>query len=336
MNTRHLRSFLRVAETKSISRAAVSLGIAQPSLSQHILRLEDEVGQTLLKRTARGITLTEAGSIFLTHAMQILRSVEQGIDDVRQAAEPSGSVTLAVPYSISRMAGVTLVEAFLEHAPRVALRLVEASTGQIRGWLEEGKVDLGILHELGTLSELSLRPIATEELLLVKPAGKSPRIDTNVEDKLRALGAMPLILPGPQHGLRQTIEQAAARLGIELMVKLEIDAIALIPALVAQGHGYSILPGSALADSGAVASGQVVTSRIGRGMLRRNLCLARNSTKLITSASTRCEELTIRVLDRLIDKGVWDATTAVRMTDETANWPSQSNTKRTKGASDGS
>lgn len=332
MNTRHLRSFLRVAETKSISRAAVSLGIAQPSLSQHILRLEDEVGQTLLKRTARGITLTEAGAIFRTHATQILRSVEQGIDDVRQAAEPSGAVVLAVPYSISRMAGVTLIEAFLEHSPRVALRLVEASTGQIRGWLEEGKVDLGILHELGTLSELSLRPIATEELLLIKPAVESGRTDTNVEDKLRALGAMPLILPGPQHGLRQTIEQAAARLGIELMVKLEVDAIALIPALVAHGHGYSILPGSALAPG---VDGHVVTARIGRGMLRRNLCLARNNAKLVTSASTRCEELTVRVLERLIDKGVWAATKAPRITDDAADWPSRSSSVANKGGCDG-
>jgi len=303
MNTRHLRSFLRVAETKSISRAAVSLGIAQPSLSQHILRLEDEVGQKLLKRTARGITLTEAGAIFRTHARQILRSVEQGIDDVRQAAEPSGSVVLAVPYSISRMAGTTLIEAFLKHAPRVNLRLVEAATGQIRGWLEEGKIDLGILHELGTLSELSLTPIATEELLLVKPAsGLCPTPDADPENKLRALGALPLILPGPQHGLRQTIEQAAARIGVELTVRLEVDAIALIPALVAKGHGYSILPGSSLPDA---AAHQIVTARIGRGTLRRSLCLARNNATLVTSASMRCEQLTLRVLERLIDKGVW-------------------------------
>jgi len=181
MNTRHLRSFLRVAETKSISRAAVSLGIAQPSLSQHILRLEDEVGQQLLKRTARGITLTEAGAIFRTHARQILRSVEQGIDDVRQAA---------------------------------------------------------------------------------------------------------------------------ARIGVELTVRLEVDAIALIPALVAKGHGYSILPGSSLPDA---AAHQIATARIGRGTLRRSLCLARNNAVLVTSASMRCEQLTLRVLERLIDKGVWNA-----------------------------
>ncbi|WP_159981774.1 MULTISPECIES: LysR family transcriptional regulator [unclassified Novosphingobium] len=316
MNTRHLRSFLRVTETKSISRAAVSLGIAQPSLSQHILRLEDEVGQTLLKRTARGITLTEAGEIFRTHAMRILRSVEQGIDDVRQAAEPSGAVVLAVPYSISRIAGVALIEAFLEHAPRVALRLVEASTGQIRGWLEEGKIDLGIFHELDTFRELAIRPIAAEELLLVKPASTTDEIGTEVEDKLCALGEIPLILPGPQHGLRQIIEQAAARVGIELRVKLEVDAVALIPTLVAHGHGYSILPRSAL----ALHDGdKVVAVRIGGGMLRRNLCLARNNAKLITSASTRCEQLTIRVLQRLIDKGVWDATKASPIADDRAN-----------------
>lgn len=133
---------------------------------------------------------------------------------------------------------------------------------------------------------------------------------------MRALGETPLILPGPQHGLRQIIEQAAARLGMELRVKLEVDAIALIPSLVARGHGCSILPRSAL----AVSDGdRVVTARIGGGMLRRNLCLARNNAKLITSASTRCEELAVRVLQRLIDKGVWDATKAAAVADDRAS-----------------
>ena len=60
METRYLRSFLKIAESGSISRAAESLGIAQPSLSQQLLRLEDELGLKLFRRIARGVALTEA------------------------------------------------------------------------------------------------------------------------------------------------------------------------------------------------------------------------------------------------------------------------------------
>ena len=68
MDTRYLTSFVKVAETGSISRAAFSLGLSQPSLSQQIMRVEGEVGLPLFRRTTRGVLLTDAGRIFLDHA----------------------------------------------------------------------------------------------------------------------------------------------------------------------------------------------------------------------------------------------------------------------------
>src|ERR671912_2845649 len=87
LDTRYLRSFLRTAELGSISRAAVSLGLAQPSLSQQLLRLEDEVGFQLFHRTARGVIITEVGRVFRERARQILFSAEQAIQDARHLKE---------------------------------------------------------------------------------------------------------------------------------------------------------------------------------------------------------------------------------------------------------
>lgn len=306
MDTRHLRSFLKIAETGSISRAAVSLGIAQASLSQQLLRLEDEVGFSLFRRTARGVTLTETGRIFQEQARHILRLTELAIEDARQVtAEARGSVILAVPYSISKFAGVALIEAFRRHAPRVSFRLVEAFTGQIRGWLDAGKVDLGILHELGPLRHLSSRRLATEELFLIGPAGRYGGPDAMAEVSIAELAALPMILPGLPHGLRQFIDQETERLGVSVTVQQEIDAMAHIGSLVARGHGYSVLPLSAIAES--VGTRQVSIARIQGGSIRRTLCLVRNTSQLVTHASVRCEDLTIKVLSRLIDKGVWAA-----------------------------
>ena len=107
METRYLRSFLKIAETGSITRAAESLGIAQPSLSQQLLRLEDEIGVSLFSRTARGVTLTDSGRLFQEHARQLLRVVDTAVEDIRHLDDdPVGDVILAVPYSISRIAGV--------------------------------------------------------------------------------------------------------------------------------------------------------------------------------------------------------------------------------------
>ena len=81
--------------------------------------------------------------------------------------------------------------------------------------------------------------------------------------------------------------------------------MAHIGTLVARGHGYSVLPLPAVAD--ALAAGQVSIARIHNGSIRRTLCLVRNSSQVLTHASVRCEDLTIKVLSRLIEKGVWVA-----------------------------
>ena len=306
MDTRHLRSFLKIAETGSISRAAVSLGIAQASLSQQLLRLEDEVGFSLFRRTARGVTLTETGRVFQEQARQILRLTELAVEDARQlTAESRGAVVLAVPYSISKLAGIALVEAFRSDAPQISFRLVEAFTGQIRGWLEGGKVDLGILNQLGPLRHLSSRPLATEELFLVGPRDRYGQLDKMPDVPVTELAKLPMILPGPQHGLRQLIDQETERLGAAVSVHQEIDAMAHIGTLVARGHGYSILPLPAIAE--ALAAGQVSIARIQQGSLRRTLCLVRNTNQVLTHASVRCEDLTIKVLSGLIEQGAWAA-----------------------------
>ena len=306
MDSWHLKAFLKIAETGSISRASESLGVAQPSLSQQLVRLEEEVGVALFRRTARGVTLTEAGRLFQQHARQLSHWTNAAIEEVRQlGSEASGAVVLAVPYSISKVAGVALVEAFLEHAPRVQFRLVEAFTGQIRGWLEAGKVDLGIVNDLGPMRNLLSRPVASEELYLVGPPGRFGASTPLSDVPASELSSLPMILPGPEHGLRQVIEQALDRLGISLTIRVEIDAMMHIPALIAGGHGYSILPLPAVSE--AFAAKQVSVARIADGAIRRTLCLMRNSSNVVTHASVRCEALTMRVLMGLIDGGQWNA-----------------------------
>lgn len=304
METRYLQSFLKVAEVGSISRAAESLGITQPSLSHQILRLEDELGSKLFRRTARGVALTEAGRLFHARARQILDGAKEAIEDIRQLEnEPSGSVILAVPHSISRLAGVALVTAFLDHAPQVSFRLVEATTGQIRGWLDLAKVDLGILVDLGPLRHLAGREIATEELFLIGPPGAYGTLAGLPDIAASHLEGLPLIMPGLPHGLRQFIDRVAADLGLVLRVRQELDAMAHMGPLISAGYGYSLLPASVIGEE--LAAGQVSIARVAAGVFRRTLSIVRNSEQIVTHASVRGEDLTLKVLRRLIDKGVW-------------------------------
>jgi LysR family nitrogen assimilation transcriptional regulator len=182
---------------------------------------------------------------------------------------------------------------------------VEAFTGQIRGWLEEGKVDLGIMHDLGVMRNLASRRLATEELYLVGPPGRYGGLDSPPSVAPSALAELSMILPGRQHGLRQLIEQEAKRLGTSISVRIEIDAMMHVPLLIATGEGYSILPLPAIRDE--LKAGRISIARIGDGAIRRTVCLVRNSNQVVTKASARCEDLTAKVLMSLIERGAWSA-----------------------------
>lgn len=306
METRYLRSFLKIAETGSITRAADSLGISQPSLSQQLLRLEDEVGVSLFSRTARGVTLTESGRRFLGHARSIIENVNTAFEDVRHSGEDAvGEVILAAPYSISRLAGARFFEVMAQRAPHVRFRFVEAMTAQIWGWLEEAKVDLGVLNYLGPRRKLSFRQIAREELFLVGPADEFGTLNHPAEVSPQTLGELPMILPGFPHGLRQQIDLEAARCGAAFKSVRDMDAIAHIGGLIAAGHGYSILPFPAVSND--LAAGRVSIARIVGGAFERQLALVRNSSAVITHASVICEDVVHSVLSGMIASDTWRA-----------------------------
>src|ERR1700726_3643866 len=90
MELRHLRYFIAVAEMGSLTEAAKRrLYTSQPSLSQQIRDLEDQVGVELLSRSVRGVELTAAGKAFLDHARLAVMQVDAAVDTARSAAQPA-------------------------------------------------------------------------------------------------------------------------------------------------------------------------------------------------------------------------------------------------------
>src|SRR6185437_10847526 len=110
MEIHQLRYFCAIVETGSFSRAAERCRIAQPSLSQQVLKLEEELGARLFDRLGRSVRLTEAGNAFLPHARAMLHQVEAARASVEdRRTDMRGSVTVGViptiaPYLMPRCA----------------------------------------------------------------------------------------------------------------------------------------------------------------------------------------------------------------------------------------
>lgn len=306
MDIRHLKYFIAISEEPSLSAAAQRLRVAQPSLSQHVIRLEEELGVPLVIRSPRGIVLTEEGHLLARHARDIVRSLEQCIESMKVAGGVvSGPVTFGMPPSVSMVMSVPLAETVRVEHPQVRLQATEAMSGFVKTWLEDHTVDIGFLYDLDGKSHFHATHILDEDLCFFAAPDAWP-LDTppGAPVPLARLAGLDLILPSPSHGLRKSIERHAAEQGISLTVVIEMDAMTQIKELVARGSGYTIFAPAAAYDF--VARGELVKSLIVEPVMSRPVHLVRNPAFPMTIACRAVEQITLEVARDLVRRGIWE------------------------------
>lgn len=309
MDLRQLRYFLAIAEEGSFLAAARKLAIAQPSLSQHVIRLEGELGVQLLERSSRGVTLTESGQILVAHARAIIRATDAAIADLRdRASEPRGPVSFALPSSVGMILAVPLAETVRNDFPKVTLRAIDAMSGHVQNWLLDASIDLGILYDVNVVSHMKVSPLLVEELFLVAAPDAWPHtIQSNGVAchpvTLEECSKLGLILPSRSHGLRELIERFAKAEGVDLQVAVEMDALTQIKELVARGSGFSILAHAAARRE--VAARELVLVPIVNPTIRRTVYLVRNPVRPVSRAVLEIERVTQEIVRELVRKGHW-------------------------------
>jgi len=241
MDLRQLRYFIGIVEHGSLTRAAEVLHVAQPALSLHLKRLEEEFGCALLHRTARGVIPTESGHRLAERATTLLEQMGSLRDEIRGLeAAPSGPAVIGIPTSLGPVLTVPLALEIRRRFPAIHLRVVEGLSGHMLEWVLSGEVDVALVFGTEHPPGLATSLVARERLALVAARGSEVTRGRD-EIALAQVLALPLILPGRPHGVRAEVERAAAAAGTKLDVVLEIDALEQIKALVAEGAGYTVL-----------------------------------------------------------------------------------------------
>ncbi|MCV0425608.1 MAG: LysR family transcriptional regulator, partial [Roseibium sp.] len=297
-----LRYFLEIAEQGSLTRASEQLGVAQPALSLHLKNMEEELGTRLLDRSRSGVVPTEAGKLLVRRARAILNDLARTEDDIRNLeTDPTGTVRIGIPGTLSSIVSLPLITAARERYPRITLNIAEAMSGFIADWLSEGRVDIALLYnrsrEAGIVSELLLE----EELVVLWPGDEDRPEELNLAD----LEGVPLVLPSAPHGLRHLVDRKLLAIGIEPSVAIEIDSFANIKRLVAAGFGASILPFYALKSE--IATGDLRGSRIAEPGLWRDAYLLYPTGRPVTYAQEAIRNLLREVIADLLDSGTWVA-----------------------------
>jgi len=282
MELRSLHYFVRIAELGSITRAAAHLHVAQPALTRHVQRLEDELNVALFTRANRGVRLTEAGQKLLDGATRILRDIERTGDEIRaQDAHPSGKIILGITPTLCPVLVPELFARMRRDYPMIELKVMHAGMVRLEEFVIDGRVDIALLSELSRSRLIVSTRLASEEMVLVTRPGARPAGSVGGDELRRTK----LILGD---GLRAAMDALLAGLDIELAVETELNDHETIRLMVAEGAGAAVLPLSSV--SRECARGLVEAHRITETGLFRTLALgvrASRNASLARDAAAR-------------------------------------------------
>jgi LysR family nitrogen assimilation transcriptional regulator len=288
MELRSLQYFVRIAELGSITRAAAHLHLAQPALTRHVQRLEEELGVAIFTRANRGVRLTEAGQRLHESALRILRDVERTGDEIRaQEAQPSGRIILGVTPTLCPVLAPELFARMRRDYPRVALKVVHAGMVRLEEFLIDGRVDVALLSELSRSRLIASTRLAAEEMVLVAKPGTLPPGTVGSAE----LGRTPLVLGD---GLRAAMDGLLAGQGVALRVEIEVNDHETIRLMVQQGAAASILPYSSVARECAL--GLIEAHRLGPDGVFRTLAMGIR----VSRAASLAREAAARTLGAVV------------------------------------
>ncbi|SIO20070.1 LysR family transcriptional regulator [Paraburkholderia phenazinium] len=242
MELRHLRYFIAVAETGSLTVAAERrLFTSQPSLSRQIRDLEEEVGAELFNRSARGVELTASGKAFLDHARLALSQVDAATEAARRASQPTRQV-----FALGFLTGEEMtwlpraMQVLRDELPKIDVTVSSHYSPDLADGLARGKLDLAFLRaEPGF--DLDYRVVSREKLIVLMPSDHplTERTSIRPED---FRGEPFIMATNKATVLNQVILGYLRENAIDVAPEHGVDNLAMAMSLVASTRGLALLP----------------------------------------------------------------------------------------------
>jgi LysR family hca operon transcriptional activator len=242
MELRHLRYFIAVAETGSLTEAAERrLFTSQPSLSRQIRDLESHVGVKLLSRSVRGVELTPAGKAFLDHARLVLMHVDAAVETARRAAQP-GRETFAIGFQTGHEMNwlPRAMQVLHDELHEIQVTVSSDYSPDLAEALVRGQLDLAFLRiEPGY--DLEYHVVDREPLIVLMP--KDHRLTARSSVSPQALVG-DIFIGGSNKAavLRAVTEDYFRRSGLDIELDHGVDNMAMAISLVASTRGLALMP----------------------------------------------------------------------------------------------
>src|SRR3954468_1755304 len=245
MEVHQLRYFCAVARHGTFTRASEVEHVAQPSLSQQILKLEAELGARLFDRLPRSARLTVFGKAFLPKAERILRELEEAKTELRDmSGNEQGEVAVGIIPTIAAYLLPRLLNGFAVQHPLITIKIFEDITPTLLQRLHEGTIDMAVAALPIAGSELASEELFEEKFYAVLP--ETHRRATRSSISLAELNRESFLLLKEGHCFRDSLIAACHRSRMSPSVVFESGQFATILAMVSAGMGVSAVPAMAV------------------------------------------------------------------------------------------
>jgi LysR family hydrogen peroxide-inducible transcriptional activator len=245
MEVHQLRYFCAVARHGTFTRASEVEHVAQPSLSQQILKLEAELGARLFDRLPRSAKLTVFGKAFLPKAERILRELEEAKTELRDmSGNEKGEVVVGIIPTIAAYLLPRLLNNFAVQHPLITIKIFEDITPALLQRLHEGTIDIAVAALPIAGSELASEELFEEKFYAVLP--EKHRRASRASISLAELNREPFLLLKEGHCFRDSLIAACHRSRMSPSVVFESGQFATILAMVSAGMGVSAVPAMAV------------------------------------------------------------------------------------------
>lgn len=244
LNATWLETYVTLTEIGHFTRAAERLNMTQPGVSQHLRKLEEQVGQSLIAQEGKSFTLTGAGEAVRDLGLS-RRAEERSLRDTIMTNAPDvGDVRIACSGSFAQLVYPQLL-ALMRDAPRLMIHLEAAPQDTVFAGVLEGRFDLGVLSQGTSHPRLHAQPIGREELCLILPGDAADETVTFEYLEDRGFVAHPDGFAYADDLLSLNFPNAFTGAD-RLRVRTFVNQIGQIPSPVAEGIGYTLLPRSGI------------------------------------------------------------------------------------------
>jgi len=299
-NAREFEVFLTVAETLSFRRTAEQVHLSQPAVSGMISRLEESLGVRLFDRTTRNVQLTAAGNVLMQQVLLLRSQSEEAVRAVRNVAElRTGNVVLA---ALPSLAATVVPRAFARFAalyPQVRLQVMDALSGPAFDMVRSGQVEFALTAANPAYADLDYTPVASDRFVLLIPVGHPLARQKGPLRWADIAGLTHISMPLPS-SVRQYADAALLQHRVRFAPHYEVEHLATINAMVAEGLGVAALP-----ELAAVVAHQngLVQRPLVDPDLRRPIGLVTRRGRSLSPASAAMVELLREDMQRGVAKG---------------------------------